>query len=377
MNERYRQTRKATLVGAIANIFLAISKVIIGFMGHSSALVADGVHSFSDLLTDLLVILAAKFAHQKADTDHPYGHDRIETAATVGLAAFLVIVGGLIVLDGIKEVFTKQYGDIPHAYVLWVALLSVLINEAVYFYTKKIAEKINSDILRANALHSRSDSASSLVVLIGVAGTLWGIVWLDALAAIIVGVMIVKMGAMMAWKNLAELVDEGVEPETLANIKETILSVMGVVAIHQLRTRKMAGKILLDVHIIVAPTITVSEGHHIGDQVLTALYRQVNNLYDVTVHIDSEDDENFSETAKLPTRAQLLPRLKEAWKNLPAGNHIININLHYLGGKMTVDITLASSSLGTINLADLATTYHEAIKNEVFIDKINILVSHG
>ena len=220
-NNRYKETRKATLVGASANIFLAAAKIVFGFTGHSQALIADGIHSLSDLLTDLLVILAAKFANLKADDNHPYGHERIETAATVALSLMLMVVGAVIIYDGVHDLVHQNYGDLPHGYVLWIAGLSVIINESVYRYTLFIARKIKSDILHANALHSRSDAASSVVVLVGVAGSIMGFMYLDAIAAIVVGGFIIKMGASIGWQNMSELVDTGVEPTVLEPNAET------------------------------------------------------------------------------------------------------------------------------------------------------------
>jgi cation diffusion facilitator family transporter len=359
--QRYQETRKVTIVGALANIILAVGKILFGWLGHSSALIADGIHSFSDLLTDILVILAAKFAHQEADSDHPYGHERIETAATVGLAVLLLSVGLVIIYNAVLELIQHQYGHRPDVYVLWVAGFSVVINELIYLYTKYVAKKIKSDILLANALHSRSDAASSLVVLIGVGGTLLGLPWLDGAAAIVVGLLIVKMGASIAWQNLRELVDTGVDDQTLEQIQALILTVQGVKAIHQLRTRKMAGKILVDLHIIVPAKVSVSEGHHIGEQVLMTLYNNIEDMHDVTIHVDSEDDELYSFSAKLPVREKLVPQLEQHWHTLPGGADIQAIYLHYLAGKVDVEIDLPLAVLTEIQPHALRSQYQQAV----------------
>jgi hypothetical protein len=200
-------------------------------------------------------------------------------------------------------------------------------------------------MLKANALHSRSDAASSLVVLVGVGGSLLGVVWLDALAAIVVGAMIIKMGASLAWQNLSELVDTGVDEETLVKIRALIVVVPGVVSLHQLRTRKMAGQILIDAHVMVASKISVSEGHHIGDQVQSALYASEMDIHDVTIHIDSEDDELYSHSSQLPGRETLLPQLQSVWKSLPGSDELIDITIHYVGGKMELELVLPLSIL--------------------------------
>jgi cation diffusion facilitator family transporter len=372
--QRYHATRRVTLIGAVANVVLAVVKVLFGWLGHSSALFADGIHSFSDWLTDLLVILAAKFAHHEADTEHPYGHERIETAATVALSVLLIIVGIVIIIDAIKKIYLNEIQQIPNIYVLWIAAASVIVNEIVYRYTKLVADRVNSDLLRANALHSRSDAASSLIVLIGVAGDVFGIVWLDQVAAIVVGLMIIRMGALISWHNIRELVDTGVDKEMLNQIRQHILRVPGVEAIHQLRTRKMAGRILIDVHVIVPSHISVSEGHHIGDQVLASLYSHFDSIRDIVVHVDSENDELYSKSALLPTRSELLPKLKAAWCDLPGVNDIKDIVLHYHGGKIEVVLVLPLSvSQGGWDAKILRDRYQHAITTFSDVKKVKLL----
>ena len=376
--QRYLATRKATLIGASANIILAITKVLFGWLGHSSALMADGIHSFSDLLTDFLVILAAKFSHHEADEDHPYGHERIETAATVALSVLLMVVGLAIIIDAVHQLWFHVSSHKPDTYVLWIAVFSVIVNEGIYHYTKAVAKRVKSDMLYANALHSRSDAASSLVVLVGVGGSLLGIAWLDAAAAIVVGAMIIKMGATIGWQNIRELVDTGVDEAVLESIRQHILNVPGIQAIHQLRTRKMAGHILIDVHVIVPPYISVSEGHHIGDQVLVTLYREVDNVQDVTVHVDSEDDELYSQSASLPVRSQLLPLLKATWCDLPGVNAIKDVTLHYLEGKIEVLVTLPLSVLQSGQTAqDLQEAYQQAVADMAEIKQIKLLFTEA
>ena len=247
-NHRYQQSKRVTLIGAIVNALLGILKVLIGTLGNSHALVADGLHSFSDLLTDGLVIFAAKFGSREADIDHPYGHGRIETAATLALAMLLVLVGAGIIYDAGDHLFIEKSTQSPHYIVLIIALISVIANEWLFRYTLRIAEKIQSNLLKANAWHSRSDAGSSVVVLIGVGGSLLGFTYLDAIAAIIVGLFVIKMGWELGWSSLQELVDTGTDPKTLIKIEKAIHEVPGVKSMHQLRTRSMGGNILVDIH---------------------------------------------------------------------------------------------------------------------------------
>lgn len=337
---RHQKIQKATIYGAIKNVFLAIIKIVLGITGKSSALVADGVHSFSDLLTDGLVFLASHWGSQQADTNHPYGHQRIETAGSMFLAFFLMLVGLLISYEAIRDglhALTATSFEKPDSYVLVVALISAILNEGIYQYTHRIAKNTKSDLLMANAWHHRSDAACSLVVLIGVAGALMGFHWLDHVAALIVGILIIHMGGSLAWTSISELVDTGVKADVLEKIAMIIGQTPGVRAIHQLRTRSMGGAVFVDVHVLVDPWLSVSEGHYIAERVHENLKKTVDSVEDVTVHIDSEDDDHVFQSLQLPSRAKLIPLLKEQ-SNFPWERHESNMVLHYWQGKISLSL---------------------------------------
>lgn len=338
---RYQLVRRVTLIGALVNALLATSKIILGLVGHSQGLVADGFHSIADLFTDALVILASRLGSQQADLDHPYGHGRIETAATVMLAILLMLTGIGIIGQAVYELI-KPVKLSVHSFTLWVALISILSNEVLFHYTLRAAKKSQSELLRANAWHHRSDAASSLVVLIGITGSLLGYPYLDAIAAIIVGLLIVKMSWNFGWQSLRELVDTGVDPATLKRIEQTIYTVPGVTALHMLRNRSMAGRVLIDVHVQVASYITVSEGHYIATQVHHQLLSTLDNIEDVTVHIDPENDEESKYIIDLPPRCEFLELLKLKLKHIDAYRHCSEIRLHYLRAKLGVEILLPS-----------------------------------
>ena len=190
---RYQQTRFIALWGGLKNILLAGLKIVFGVIGHSHGLLADGIHSLSDLIVDSVVIIAAKFGNKAADEDHPYGHGRIETAATVLLALILAIAAFAIIINAFITITATQVNTVPAQIVLWIALSSVVLNELLYFWTKHIANRIKSRLLMTNAWHHRSDSASSIAVALGVIGAWLGFPKLDAVAAIIVGLMILKI----------------------------------------------------------------------------------------------------------------------------------------------------------------------------------------
>ncbi len=338
---RYALMRKVTLVGAVVNLLLVVAKLAGGWLAHSQALIADGIHSLSDLATDVLVLVVAKHTHRDADEDHPYGHGRIETAATVGLGVALIIVAAAIAYDAVERLVHPERLMHPGALALVVAVLSVVSKEAVYRYTLHHAERLRSGMLRANAWHHRSDALSSVAVIVGVSGAMAGFAYVDSIAALVVGAMVGKIGWDLARSSVRELVDTGLEPGEIAGIHQTIMSIDGVEALHMLRTRRMGGKILIDVHIILANArLSVSEGHQISETVRARLMSRDKDIMDVMVHIDPEDDELSAPNDRLPLRADLLRRLQAQWRDVDGAQHIRDINLHYFNGKIDVEVTL-------------------------------------
>lgn len=334
-NDRYWQAKKVTLIGAVVNAALGVIKLIGGFLCHSHALIADGVHSFSDLFTDVMVLLASKYGSLDADDTHPYGHQRIETAATLLLALLLTLAGLGIAWDSINELIHSTH-TMPNWLSLPIICISIFANESLFHYTRHVGNHINSQLIIANAWHHRSDAASSLVVLCGLIGSLAGYVYLDAVAAIIVGIMIVKMGWDYGWNSVKELVDTAVDSELLAQIEQVIQNVDGVQKIHQLRSRFMGNDVLIDVHILVSPRISVSEGHYIAQHVHRSLVDQIDSVKDVIVHVDPEDDEICSPSLHLPSRKVIQEQLlNKVHIDFP---QILFWDLHYLDGKISIDI---------------------------------------
>lgn len=338
LDARYRDVRKVTLVGAAVDLLLGIVKIVVGKISGSQALIADGVHSLSDLATDFLVLFAAKHSHREADAEHPYGHGRIETVATVALGIALVVVAVGIGYDAIRYLLVPELLTHPGMLALLVAFLSVASKEAIYQYTMRAAKRLRSNMLRANAWHSRTDAISSIVVVIGVGGTMLGFEYLDAIAAVVVALMIAKIGWDLLWKSLQELIDTSLDETEVAAIRKSILEVAGVRALHMLRTRRSGSDALVDVHILVDPVLSVSEGHQIGEAVRKQLIGQMEDVSDVTVHIDPEDDERASPCDHLPLRDELVRQLDSEWARLEPVPDISKVVLHYLNGKVHVDV---------------------------------------
>ncbi|MCF6764760.1 cation diffusion facilitator family transporter [Thiotrichales bacterium 19S3-7] len=364
--ERYDISKRVTLVGSGINLGLAVLKLIVGFFGHSSALFADGLHSLSDLFGDFLVLMAAKFAKKGADHDHPYGHHRIETIATVGLGLFLIIIGLGIIFDAIIEV-AKSDALRPDYFTLVVAIISIIANEWLYRYTMKAADEIHSDLLRANAWHSRSDSLSSIIVLVGLIGSLLGWHFMDPIAAIIVSLMIIKMGIKWGWRGISELVDTAVDPKTIAKIDAIIAKTEGVRSHHQTRTRLMAGHIFLDAHILIDPLATASEGHYIAERIRARLASEIDYIEDVTIHIDvDEHPERLPSLSELPpTRMEILSELMPKLKTLIPENAIQRVDLYYTKEKVNASVILNTEHLSSQGSLDVLKAQIKKIAREI------------
>ena len=346
--ERLRETVKVTLVGSVVDLTLGVLKIVFGYSAQSQALIVDGFHSLSDLATDAMVIFAAKHSHREADEEHPYGHGRIETLATVGLGLALIAVGIGFSIDAIRRLFHPELLLIPHVAAIYIAVLSIISKEVIYHYSMVIARKYRSEMLRANAWHSRTDAISSAIVVIGVAGAMAGLNYLDAIAAIGVAVMIAKIGWDLGWQSLRELIDTGLEAERVELIKQTIMGTNGVEALHLLRSRRLGGEAYIDVHIQVPPRLSVSEGHQISETVRHKLIGTIDEVKDVTVHIDPENDEIAAPCKNLPSRQELQKQLEERLADIPEAKQIRSLTIHYLGGKVELFITLSASVLSGI-----------------------------
>lgn len=371
--DRVQISKRVTLVGALVNVMLCVVKVIFGFVAQSHALIVDGIHSLSDLLSDAMVWFASHHAQHGPDEKHPYGHGRFETGATLGLGLLLVLVAVGIVWDSSERLFSPDQLLHPAPIALVVALFSVLANEALYHYTIRAGHRIGSKMLQANAWHHRSDALSSIVVVVGVGGTIAGLPYLDTVAAVVVGVMIARVGWELGWPAFEELMDVGLGQEGLAEVNEIIHSVDGVEAIHMLRTRSIGGGIALDVHVLVESWLSVTEGHMIGQTVMDRLLEQVDEVTDVTVHIDPEDDELGALTKDLPLRQQILNELSRSWSGVPEAANIQRTILHYQDGKIDIDIYFPLSCYaGTQNLDDLHSRLQDRLKEKSEFRELNI-----
>ncbi len=338
MAERAAEAQKATWVSVTVNLLMTVAQLVVGWLAHSQSLVAHGMHSFSDLLSDFLVIYASRQSAHPADEAHPYGHARMETGATLVLGASLALIGGGILWESGMRLQHIETLPVVELSALWVAIATVVSKEGLYRYLIRVAERQRSQLLTANALHTRADAASALVVVVGIGGALLGWSFLDLLAAALMGFMILRMGAELAWGAFRELIDTGLDGVQVEAIRGTLMATPGVLGLHELRTRRMAHQALVDAHIQVDARISVSEGHRIAESARARVLREHPEVLDVLVHIDPEDDGDPDLVVpRLPAREALLRELQPLLADLPAPEKIL---LHYLNGKVEVEIFL-------------------------------------
>ncbi|MEI6871949.1 MAG: cation diffusion facilitator family transporter [Verrucomicrobiota bacterium] len=255
---------RSTWVSVWVNIVLTAVQIVVGVLTRSQGLVADGIHSLSDLVSDFVVLLAGHHSRKDADEDHPYGHHRFETAASLALGLLLLTVGLGMLWSAARKLESPEAVPDVNVAALYVAATALLAKELLFRYMLKIATRVKSSMLVANAWHARSDAASSLVVALGIIGNLAGFPVLDPVAALLVGFMVSKMGWQFGWDALHDLMDRFVDTSEAEAIRQTLLSSEGIHGVHDLRLRKMGDLLVVDVHLEIDALLSVREGHDIA-----------------------------------------------------------------------------------------------------------------
>lgn len=263
-DQRAAAASRSTWVSVAVNVVLTITQIGVGVFAKSQGLVADGIHSLSDLVSDFVVLFASHHSKKDADADHPYGHHRFETAASLALGAILLAVGVGMLWSAFLKLEAPETVQQVHIMALYVAGGALVAKELLFRYMLAVAKRVKSSMLVANAWHARSDAASSLVVGLGLIGNLAGYPILDPIAALIVGFMVAKMGWGFGWDALHDLMDRAVDEQEVSAIRKTLTDTPGVSNVHDVRTRKMGDMIVVDAHIEVDATLTVEAGHDIA-----------------------------------------------------------------------------------------------------------------
>jgi cation diffusion facilitator family transporter len=282
---RARAATRSVMVSAVVNIALASAQIVAGILTRSQSLIADGLHSLADLVGDVVVMFASRASRKAADIDHPYGHQRFENAASLALGGLLLAVGIGMMVSAVGKINAHESLPPVHPAALWVALGTLVAKELLFRYMLRMAQSVKSSMLVANAWHARSDAASSLVVAIGIGGSLMGYPMLDPIAALVVGGLITKMGWGFGWDALHDLMDRAADDAEVAAIRETILSTPGVRGVHDVHTRKMGDMIIVDAHLEIDGDITVEAGHNIAVEARDRVLKR-HRVLNLMTHID-------------------------------------------------------------------------------------------
>ncbi len=285
-----RSVRRVTWWGFFVNIGLSVFKVLGGILGNSHAVVADGIHSLTDTVTDIAVIVGSYFWAKPADDEHPYGHNRIETTVSIFIGAFLLAAAVIIAWQAVADIRHREISQ-PGWIALAAAVVSIVAKEGLYRWTRRVGRKINSVSLAANAWHHRLDALSSIPVLIAVAVAIIHPPWamLDHLAALFVAVLVFCAAFRIVLSGFKELVDEGAPVETCEHIRHMALAEKNVRDAYNIRTRYTGNRLQVDLHVAVAGDMTVHEGHRVAENVREKILRDGPGVIDVIVHIEPDD----------------------------------------------------------------------------------------
>jgi cation diffusion facilitator family transporter len=280
---------RVTLIGSIVNLLLMVFKLVAGFAANSQALIADGVHSLSDLFSDFVVILGVKIGRKREDPDHHYGHARIETISGMVVGILLVAVGIGIAYSAIATIYGHSVSR-PGLFAIWAAVISIVLKEGMYWWTLIVGRRIKSMALIANAWHHRTDAFSSVAVLIGVGAAYINPDWhlTDSIAALVVTFFVLRVGLQLIWSAFRELSDAAPDRVVLTEIARTAKGIVGVRQVHDLRARYSGSQIFVELHIVVDPSISVRHGHAIAKEVKATLLDQFADVTRVIIHVDPE-----------------------------------------------------------------------------------------
>ncbi len=293
---REQKISQVTIWGAVGNLLLTVFKLIAGLFGRSSAMIADAIHSLSDLVSDIVVLVMVKVSSKGVDDNHDYGHGKFETLATVVVAIILLWVGVELLIEGIGKIRLVLVGEtlpVPGTIALWAALISILVKEILYQWTSRVGKKVNSSAMITNAWHHRSDALSSIGAAIGIGGAIcFGGKWviLDPIVGCIISIFIVVIAVKMAIPALYELTDGSLPEEIEQHIMQLILSVDGVTNVHDLRTRRNGPIMIIGAHIVVDPNMTVANAHHLTVLAENAIRNQFGNETQISIHIEPTEE---------------------------------------------------------------------------------------
>lgn len=292
MDERYNESNKVTMVSILFNIALTVLKIVAGFLGNSTAIIADGLHSASDIITSIGILIGNKISSKPKDEEHQYGHEKAESLVAFVLSSVLIIVSVGIGYKGIEALFNLKEIKIPTVLPLVVSVISVGVKEYQYQITIRVAKKINSSSLKADAWHHRSDALSSIAAFIGIGGAIIGIKILDPIASIVVAVVVVKVGVDILKSASGELMDSSISKEDIQKIRKIVTEYDKIYGIKDLKSRKYGPIAYVDMSILIDKTETLEGAHDIADELERNIISNLQYIKEINIHTEPFKEEN-------------------------------------------------------------------------------------
>ena len=335
---RLRALSRVTLLAAVANLMLVVLKGGAGLLGGSSVLIADAVHSLSDLATDVVALVSIRVAAKPPDEDHPYGHGRYETLGTAVLGVILLGAAVAIAWEA-----ASRFGQsvVPAAITLWVAGLSIAVKEVLFQITIRVGRRHESPLVVANAWHHRSDALSSVAALAGIAGARMGFPILDPAAAVMVAALIAKMAISLLVGAVQEVTDTALQREMLRDLGADIRRLPGVVSLHKLRARRMGPRVLVDLHVQVDPSTTVSDGHQVAERVREFVFREHRGVSEVLVHIDPEPDQDLAPEEQLSRpRDEIESEVRGIAQRVDGVRAVTHVMVHFVRRRVVLQVEI-------------------------------------
>ncbi|MEC9069485.1 MAG: cation diffusion facilitator family transporter [SAR324 cluster bacterium] len=362
-----------TWLGLIANLLMAIAKGFVGIISHSSALIADAGHSFSDLISDMVTLWAVRMAGIPKDENHPYGHGKFETVGSFFVALMLVFTGIGVAWHVLNKMNSPEVPETP---ALWMAAIAIVVKEALFHLTRMVGRRSGSRILLANAWHHRSDAISSVAALVGIAGANWGIPMMDPIAGVLVAGLIVKAGIDIGYESLRELTDEIPEEEVIIELEKILADVKGVDHYHEMRARRMGPHLLVDLHIEVDSMMSISAAHQVAERVRLRILDKIPAVNEVLVHVDAEDDfieeeegEFSREIVLMRPQREIEADVKKVINEIPEITGVTHIYCHYLNQNLSVQVNIMlDTEMRIIEAQKIASTARMKIEQIKDID---------
>ncbi len=300
-NEEERIAMVVSINSIIGNLILSLGKLLAGFFAQSAAMISDGIHSASDVFGTLIVMAGVKFSHQASDAEHPYGHERLECVAAIILAVILTIIALLIGYSGYEKIFAEPDSlVIPGQLAMWAAIISIISKEAMFWYTRNAAKKINSGALMAEAWHHRSDALSSIGAFVGILGARMGYPILDPIASMVICLMILYAAYEVFMDATEKMVDRSCDSQTSIALEKLVLRVPGVEHLDSLHTRMFGNRIYVDIEISVKDNLSLLQAHHIAEMVHTAIEANFPLVKHCMVHVNPLSEDNHDSCTMLP-----------------------------------------------------------------------------